>query len=56
MHRAKCLQYESFEKFGYFRTFLGLIRADSDVLLAVVHPLPNGGGRLVFYAGSKAPL
>ncbi len=34
---------------------LGLIRADSDVLLAVVHPLSNGGGRLVFYAGSKAP-
>jgi hypothetical protein len=51
--QANKLQSESFLKLGYFRTFLGLVIADLDILFTVAHPLPpKGGGRLFFADGS----
>jgi hypothetical protein len=41
---------------GCFRTFLGLIPGNSDILFAVVHPLPKGGSRLGFAADLDDPL
>jgi hypothetical protein len=49
--RGNIFNINNFFKFLYFRTFLGLVAASSDILFAAVHPLPEGISELVFSDG-----
>jgi hypothetical protein len=43
-------------KVYYFRTFLGLVLANSDRLFTAVHQPPNGSSNFVFVDGLDDPI